>query len=393
MKQRKVQYLSLLVAIAILAGALLYTRQLIARQAAAPRPQAVSHMQRPEVAITEAIADTYSAHIEGYGEATPHYSLTLTSQTAGKILSQSPQLEPGSLVQKGEMLIQLESSDYQSAVAAAKATLATARLDLLEAEREARQAVIEWKASGLKGEPDSELVLHKPQLTAAEAEVDKAEAALVSAEQDLADTKIMAPFNAIVVDRKTSPGGFLQAGSEVAILYSTDMVEVSIPLCTRDWKNLPDIGQLAEKQWPVQLTGVENGNQWTGRVLRAEHHIDGSSRQRSLIVAVDSPMDLSQPLLPGTFVKASLNGIGIARLWRLPNSALSQSGEIWYLNDENSLERFSAEPLFSTTSAIYIKPPEDIGNAQSRVVTQPLSSYLPGMRITPVTTNLERKDG
>lgn len=387
MKRRIINWSTLIVALIILAASVMYTRQLIAQQVDKRRPAPMVQSQRPDVAVLNVTGAIYNAKIKGYGETQTHYSVTLSAQTSGQVIGQSTQFESGYQVKKGDVLIQLEDSDYQSAVADAQSDLASARLSLLEEQREASQAQAEWRASGLSGEPDSDLVLHEPQLEAAKAAVAKAEAALVSAQKNLSRTKIISPFDAIVVERLTAPGSYLQAGTAVATLYSTDMIEVAVPLSTRDWKNLPETTTLMGGSWPVALKGVEDGQTWSGRVLRAAQHVDSTSRQRTLIVAVDSPLEQVPPLLPGTFVEVGVNGSDIENVWKLPNSALSQRGEIWYVTENNILARFSTEPIFSSESSIYVNVPEELGQASVKIVVHPLSSYLPGMKVQPVVEN------
>lgn len=384
MKRRIIHWSTLIMAICILVAVILYTRQLIAEQIDRRRPAKPTQIQRPEVSILTVIGANYTAKIHGYGETSSHYALTLTAQTNGQVIQQSAQLEPGCQVHKGDILVQLEDSDYVSAVADAKSELESARLALLEEQREASQAQVEWKSSGLSGEPDSDLVLHGPQLDAAKAVVAKAEAALLNAEKELSRTLIRAPFDAIVVERFTSPGSYLQTGTTVASLYSTDMVEVPVPFSTKDWNNLPDTATLNGGQWPAQLIGVEDGQSWSGRVLRAEQHVDSTTRQRSLMVAVDSPFSYTPPLLPGTFVEVKINGKAVENVWELPSSALSQRGEIWYVNEGDTLARFAAEPVFSNGNFIYVEVPESLASVPTKIVVHPLSSYLPGMAVQPV---------
>lgn len=384
MKRRIINWSTIIVAFVVLFGAIFYTRQLIAEQADhRPRPQIVQ-ARLPEVSVLTVEGAHYSARVEGYGETDAHYSLTLSAQTNGQVIMQSPQLEAGFQVKKGDLLLQMEDSDYLSAVADAKSELAAAKLALLEEQHEADQAQAEWNASGLEGEPDSDLVLHVPQLEADRAAVVKAEATLASVEKDLSRTKILAPFDAIVVQRLTSPGSYLQVGEEVATLYSTDMVEVAVPLSIRDWENLPNTQKLRENSWPVQIKGVEGSGVWSGRVLRAEQHVDSTSRQRTLLVAVDSPLQQNPPLLPGTFVEVTIEGSISENVWKLPSSALSQRGEVWYVTEAGLLERFVTEPIFSKDNSIYVSVPGELSKASAKVVIHPLSSYLQGMKVQAV---------
>jgi RND family efflux transporter MFP subunit len=383
-KKRYGQWFGLINAILSLIAAIVITQYFIKQQANRPAPVQSTEPQYADVAVLEIKGAEHAAKISGYGEATPHFSMTLTSQVSGEVVSQAETFEAGCRVTKGTVLLQLEDSDYRSTVAEAESELASARLALLEEQRGAAQAVAEWKNSGLTGTPDSDLVLHEPQLKAAEAAVSMAVAALESAEKDLSRTRIIAPFDALVVKRMTAPGSYLQAGSEVATLYSTDVMEIAIPLTSRDWASLPETEILTADRRPVQLTGVESGGTWAGRILRAEQHLDTESRQRTLLVAVDSPLDQSPKLLAGTFVEAAITGRILGNVWQLPGSALSQRGEVWYVGDNNTLGSFSTEPLFSEGEYIYVEVPPEFAATALRIVVHPLSSYLPGMIVNPV---------
>lgn len=387
MKRPSIQWFGLFAAVFILISVGLLIQHFMQQQANRPVPVQEIQSQYPEVAVKAVRSSEYTAQIRGYGESSAHFSLTLTAQTSGQVIEQAEIFEPGCRVAKGTRLVQLDDSEYRSAVANAESELASVRLDLLEEQRQVVQARAEWQASGLSGEPDSSLVLRKPQLAAAKAEVVKAEAALESAETTLSRTQITTPFDALVVDRLTTPGSYLQKGTEVATLYSTDRMEISVPLSSRDWANLPEPETLGSGRWPVRLANVENGRIWSGRVLRAEQHLDSQTRQRTLLVAVDFPLDQSPPLLPGTFLQAELTGRTLKDVWQLPITALSQRGEVWYITDENSLARFAAEPLFSDETHLYVTAPVEFSADAVRVVVHPLSSYLPGMRVVPVQEN------
>ncbi|PCI59124.1 MAG: hypothetical protein COB34_03935 [Methylophilaceae bacterium] len=233
----------------------------------------------------------------------------------------------------------------------------------------------------MQGKPESALVLRQPQLKAAQATVKQAESVLRNAQKELRRTKVTAPFNALIVERQVSPGAYVQAGTEIALLYSTEHMEVKVDLSEKDWRNLPNLHLKENHNLPVELFSVKDKKSWVGRVLRVEQHVDGSTRQRSLIIAVDRPLEQTPALYPGTFLNVLIDGRTVDKLWRLPSSALSQRGEIWYVTQENTLANFSAEPVFSDSEAIYITAPEQLGTEAQRVLFHPLSSYLKGMKV------------
>lgn len=338
--------------------------------------------QYPDVAIVEVARRDYRATITGHGEAKPRYQLDLTTEVSGQVETLADRFETGVEFEQGEALVNLNQTDHHQAISSAKASVADAKLALLEEQRQGQQAQKEWKRSGLKGQPDSSLVLREPQLKAAEAKLEKAKRELEKAKRDLSKTTIRAPFNALIVSREVQPGSYLQAGSAIAMLYSTDRIEVSIPMSGNQWLNLPPISSLNKEKWPVELTSTESHNQWRGYVERVEQHLNSASRQRSLIVVVEQPLQQTTPLYAGTFVEAKVQGRKLSELWQLPASAISQTGEIWLVDDKQSLFSVRANKQFEDSNYVYVVPPDDV--QQAKVVVRPLNSYVQGMYVQPV---------
>ena len=382
--RRLLQWLLPIVAIILLVLLGVYIKNQMQAQNNRPAMQKSEEIQHPDVSVVNVTPEQHSTHIVAYGSAKPHYELTLTAQVSGQIKKLAKQLESGTLIKKGTTIVWLEDSDYQAAVAAAKQDLSDAQVARLEEERQSAQAQAEWRASGLTGEPASELVLRKPQLAAAQAAVANAEAALKSARKDLQNTRISVPFDALIVERSVAPGSYLQSGSEIATLYSSDRSEIEVSLSARDWQRLPQSQELNSGTWPVALSNSESGAAWQGQVLRSEQHLDATTRKRTIVISVDKPFKQTPQLLPETFLQADIPGRTLDNLWQLPTSALSQKGEIWYISSDSTLASFSAEPVFSTSTAIYIDVPEQLADSEQQVLIHPLSSYVVGMPVNPV---------
>ncbi|ODC03104.1 hypothetical protein BFW38_05640 [Terasakiispira papahanaumokuakeensis] len=349
-----------------------------------PPRSAPSVSIRPEVSVVEVVPQSYQAQLKGYGSAQAHYAVTLTAQVSGQVKRLNPAFASGRHVKADTLLAQLEDSRYQAEVASAQQALASARVALLEEQREGAQAEAEWARSGLEGAPESPLVLRQPQLAAAQATLQQAQASLANARHQLKDTRVLAPFDAVVVSRAISPGTQVQSGATLGELVSTDYVEIRVSLPPSDWAQLPGEDQLNAGQWPVTLRDAQTQSQWQGHVIRTEGTLDDTTRQRALILAVDQPFEQTPPLLPGTFVEALIPGRTLNQLWALPATALSQSGKLWYLREDQTLAAFEAQPRFSHHGLIFIEPPEPLAIAPQQVLTQPLHSYTPGMAVTPV---------
>ncbi|WP_345336832.1 efflux RND transporter periplasmic adaptor subunit [Ferrimonas pelagia] len=300
---------------------------------------------------------SHQPQIVSHGEVTARYELDLSAEVSGQILALAESFRTGAVLPAGTELIQINDLKYQQALASAQSTEANAYVSLLQARQDVVQAKQEWSLAGIEGEPDP-LLLRQPQLAAAEATYREAQASVEQAAYELAQTRISVPFDALVVSRYVSPGAQLQSGSAVASLMSMDQLEVSLPLSEAQWQWLAqDPAEIA-----VVLEDTETGQRWHTQADRFEWHRDGQSRQRNLVVAL-SP-EPNNPLLPGTFVQASLTGEAQSALLAVPASSLAVDNYgqqvIWSVDGEQRLQKAEATVQFFNDDLAYIASDEPV---------------------------------
>lgn len=380
MKISPVPVVVTLVAIVCIGLAISYNGQKMAQQANGPKPEPAKSVA-PNVSVINAVPSTYQAYVSGHGEAKAHWALSLKAQVKGEITNMSEQFATGNVVKKGQVFAQIDNTEYLQAVASAKATLADAKLALQEEQDLGNQAKREWQRSGVTQAPSSPLVFRTLQLEAAQATADNAQYALQTAQRDEKNTHISAPFDAVILSRDVDLGTYVSIGDTLATLNSTDKVEISVPLSLSQWQNLA-----SDKSGEVILSDVTTQNQWQGYIARFEQHLDDSSRQRSVVVALDRPFEQATPLLPGTFLAVQIAGKALNNVIKLPASAVSQEGLIWYVNEQNTLMSIQAQKLFERGDYVYISPIE--GHTNLRVVARPLVSYLNDMLVNPIVEEM-----
>jgi RND family efflux transporter MFP subunit len=389
MNAKKSQRLIFIISLLFLVGMVFFVIGQLNKVREAPIKKAkVSYPVMAEVNYIQVNSSRYQATIVGYGSAKPRYQLKLKSSVSGNIKTISSKFETGNLVSRGAVLITLDDTDYRAAMATAQVALASAKLLLLQEKRATKQAKIEWQASGMTGMPDSDLVLRYPQLELARQQFKQAQANLLIATRNLKDTKVVSPFDAVIVSKEAVPGGLIQPSIQIATLYSSDRVEIELPLSVNDWVFLEGI-DFTKKKTEVTLTHIETGRKWQGKILRSDQYLNENTRQRTAVVGVDNPLKQKPQLLSGTFLKATIKGKTIDGLWKLPPSAINQRGKVWVINPDNKLQSFSTKILFSDDQSIYIKIPEAFKESVQNVVIQPLNSYFVGMKVNAIEVESE----
>lgn len=365
-----------LLALATIPATLLYTEQAISN---IPEPeQKPAEVNIPRVTTMAIQAGSWQSEVQVFGEVQAVDQIDLSSQVAGRVIWRNPAFADGGRVAKGDDLIHIDATDYRAALASVEQALAQAQLELQQEQRQQRQARRDWQRAGLKEKPGA-LVLREPQLRVAQARFDAAKAALQQARRDLAQTKLAAPFDAVVVKRQVATGSYLDAGTVVATLQSSERAEIRLALSASQWQQLP--AQL--KGLPVMLSSQAQPDvQWHGVVVRLSAAVDAATRLRTLVVAVDKPLDQPTPLLFGTFVSAQLEGEVVNDLFAIPASALTADGQLWYL-EAGRLQQAARTPLFSRQGQLYVAR-GDLP-AELQLVRKALSSYLPGMQVRTVS--------
>jgi RND family efflux transporter MFP subunit len=364
------------IAVILIGAAVIYNGKKIAENNAAPRPTQESAVAQ-SVSVVKVRPDNYQAYITGHGEAQAHWTLSLKSQVQGEVTSLNEQFESGRIVNQGTILANIDNTQYLQAISNAKKDLADAELLLQEEKDLSQQAKREWERSGVKQAPSSPLVFRTLQLAAAQASADDAQNSVQTAIRDENNTHIRVPFNAVIVTRDIDLGSYVAVGDTIATLNSSDRIEIAIPLSLSQFQQLSD-----DLSGEVILRDVSTGATWTGYIARVENHLDANSRQRNIIVAVEYPLEQSVPLLPGAFLEAQIVGKSLDSVLKVPSSAISQDGQVWLVDENNTLISKRAIKLFERGEDVYISPVTELDEAQ--VVVRPLVSYLNGMLVNPM---------
>ena len=210
-----------------------------------PKPQKEEKIELvPIVSVQNFERTNVKMDVSGTGSVKSSLSINLVAQVPGTIVEVSKNMKDGGAFKKGEILFQIEKREYELRVQSAQAEVKRQELNLAKEESESGIAKQEW-ADFNKNNPDSrpnDLALRIPQLETAKAALESAIASLELAKLNLERTTITAPFSGRVVTRNSGAGQFAGAGSVLASIYSTEVMEVTVPVedKTLKWLEITD---------------------------------------------------------------------------------------------------------------------------------------------------------
>ncbi|MGJ8698247.1 MAG: efflux RND transporter periplasmic adaptor subunit [Verrucomicrobiaceae bacterium] len=320
---------------------------------------------KPRIIETEALLlerSDFRVKLLTQGIVQPHNQTILTPRVSGRIINISPNFESGSFFKKGDVLIELDPSDFAAALSAAQARLARAEASLAQEEARAKQALLDWEDLGYT-EPPTELVLRKPQLKEARANVAAAQADLIGAERDLERAKVLAPYDGRVKERSVGLGQSVSPGTQLGDIFSTAFAEVRLSLSAREiiHINLPNNPE--DPPIPVTLTDAlaeENPTSWQGMIVRTEGTLDEQSRKLFVIARVDDPFALQSknhpPLRIGQPVRAELEGTSIENVFIIPRNTLTSPNEIVLIDPADfTITRTKIDPIWSDAENLVLR--------------------------------------
>jgi RND family efflux transporter MFP subunit len=273
------------------------------------------------------------------------------------------------------MLFRIDPSDYEAAVAARAADLATAELSLAQEQALAEQAAADWEAMG-EGEA-SGLTLRKPQLAQAQALIASAKAALKRAKRDLDRTEIRAPYDGLVLSKSVDLGQYAMANpaNPVARIYATDTAEVRLPLAQREAEFLIEPSE-RESRVILQADGPSGRREWTARFVRFEATVDPASRLIYAVAELDTPFD--KGLRRGMFVEASIEGRSLEGVYVLPRYALRGSESIYLVTPEDTLVTRPVDIVKTDAEQAILSGGLEPGD---QVATSPIAYFVENMPV------------
>lgn len=348
-----------------------------------PEPQAVV------VRVVEATQGEVQLMVSSQGEVNAEHSIALISEVAGKVKKVGPAFVTGGYFKTGDVLLDIDPTDYELAVitAAAKVEEATEELAIERSEAELAK-------EGL-------FPLKEAKVASARARLQSADAELKQAEVELARSKLKAPFDGRVLFRQVDLGQYISKGESLGRIFSTNRAEIRLPLTNQQLRYMenpfgtgPAAGSL---NTPVTFSTEIGGQQvaWQGYLDRMDGAVDEDSRVWYAVAYVDDPYGLLSevpvtPMVVGLFVDAEITGRTVSNAFRLPRSALRNDDRVLIVDADNRLRQREVDVLRTDYEYVYVADGIEDGD---KICISPVDTFIDGLLVETIEQGGEPAQG
>ena len=329
--------------------------------------------------------------VESQGTVLPRTQTKLISEVSGAVLSLSPKFVVGGTFEAGEIMLQLDPTDYEVALQRAEARLISMNAQATFELARATQARKEWAMTGRPATEAPLLALRQPYLAEARANVLQAEAEVKQAKLKLARTTIRAPYLGMVSAKTVDIGQYVSLATPLGEIFAIDFAEVRLPLTEKDLTRIDLIIHGSNAELPtvtLNATVASKPVQWTAQIVRSEGVVDQLNRAQYLVAQINDPYAVISesvgnpiPLLMGTFVRAEIAGKTIDNVYAIPRHALMEGNRVALVDAEQRLSLTPIESSHGDEQFYYVNAGLEDG---AEIIVSAMGAAIEGMLVRPV---------
>jgi len=361
------------------------------------RPEAAPRPIEEKIWAVPALKVDYLSiqpEISAYGTLVSGRTVELGPRVSGTLIEVNDRLLEGTKVLTGEVLARLDPFEYEIALSEVNADLAEAEARLaeyvsdLDGEKallkngeeqfalatrdfERRTSLVQRGVGSVKARDDAEMQLSsterymaqrrqainrlKARMAQQDAIVSRRQAQVKRAERNLEYTLLKAPFDSYVSQAAAAVGMTLTSNTMIARLIDLTRLEVRFELTNDEFSRLISekssgarvtglIGRAAEIRWKV------GGNIFTyaATIERVDAELEANTGGVALFATLDedpATTDRRAPIRPGAFVEVVVTDRMYDNVLVLPNRAISDSGAVYVVGEEDRLVEYQVSVL------------------------------------------------
>ncbi len=422
-----------------IAAAVLIVAYLIAHKPGPTRKQVEEETRT--LRVIEAISVDLVPRAMGYGVAEPGRIWEAVAEVKGTVSSTHSFMKSGELIEANSVLIQIDRTEYELAVARLEANIEETKAKIKELakdeENTKRLIAVEQRSLDLARKSLERKIDILKRKAISQDEVDREERSFIQQKQNvqrlnnalsliptkrkalnsalavqqtnlkqarinLAKTTITAPFDCRLSDVNIESGQFVRTGQPLFKGHSTAVTEVEARFRIEELSHLlsdrmrerfqPGLGTNTFKQLfndihvIVTLQSGDWSAEWEARIDRFRETVDLRTREMRIVVAIDNPYEKAKPgvrppLTAGMFCRVELLAPVRVGSVIVPRSAI-YGNDIFTVDKESRLQKRQVVVDFAQSEFVVIK--SGLSGGEPVVVSDPSPAIL-GMKVNPVT--------
>ena len=374
------------------------------------------------VNVVQAEPQSIAPVLKAFGEVQSRRTLDLRMASGGQVVELSKNFVNGGQIKAGELLVQLSTSDAQSALLRAEADVTDALDEVDEAQRALSLMQDELSAAeeqqALRAKALARQVDLQSRDVGTAAAVEMAELAASSAMQallakrsnfdqvksrgskvatrlaraklarddtrrKLEDTALYAEFDGVLSDVTMVKGGLVTANERLGRLIDPSALEVSFRISTDQYARfLNDEGGLIKSPVSVSMEGLGENLTADADLIRDSGAVGDGQSGRMLFATLKN----ARGFMPGDFVLLSVTEPLQNYVVKLPASAINANSEVLLVTSEDRLEPLTVKLVRRQGNEILVRS-RDLANRE--VVAEQTPVLGAGIKVKPVRSGAE----
>lgn len=330
------------------------------------------------VQAATATSESVPRYLSGLGTITAANTVTVRSRVDGQLLA--IHFTEGQQVKAGDLLAEIDPSQFKVALAQAQgqlakdqATLANARRDLARYQQLVKTNLVSRQ----------ELDTQQSLVSETQGTIKADEAAVASAQLQLNWSRITAPIDGRVGLKQVDIGNQISSGDTtgIVVLTQTHPIDLVFTLPENQIATVVQ-AQKAGKNLVVEAWDRTNKQKISeGSLLSLDNQIDATTGTIKLKARFNNQDDA---LFPNQFVNARMLVDTEQNAVVIPTAALQMGNEghfVWVLNDENKVSKHTVTPGIQDSLKVVINAGLSAGD---RVVTDGIDRLTEGAKVEVV---------
>jgi membrane fusion protein (multidrug efflux system) len=342
-----------------------------------PPPRRQAEKVVKNVFTKEVINGSYNVQIPSNGVLEAYQRIKITSRVQGLMQTINPLFKSGQSYRKGQILVQIASSEFNSNVIAQRASLYNLITSVIpDLQLDFPQAYQSWKTylkefDVEKATPPLPDMDEDVRLFISGRGIISSYYSIQNLEKSLTFYTIRAPFDGVLVAANVTEGSLIRPGQELGDFIAPDHHELKVAL-PKSYVEKIDVGAT------VELKSIDTQKKYTGTVSRINAKVNTETQSVEVFIRVSS-----SELKEGVYLEALIGALEFNDVVALDRGLLNGDQEL-YLVEDDKLMLKKVEVAHFTDSHAVVRGLKD----GVVVIAQPIIGAYQGMEVisTPFNT-------